>query len=231
MPDLYTASRRQEANRSEVLRHGPGVVRAQEAKATKISRGSKLIHRYHRLVKNLSTKMGLIVAPRNMKFAYQEKDETILLLLRRHLVTNAPWVIVFIFMIGVIFPVLHFHYLSRFPSTLQVMIVYGWVLLALMVFWAGFLSWYFNIDVISNKRVVDIDFCNLIYREVSDAEIEKIQDVTYKMGGLLSIIFNYGDVYIQTAGTKPEIEFLKIPRPAAVADALQRIREEVDHGL
>ena len=37
----------------------------------------------------------------------------------------------------------------------------------------------------------------------------KIQDVTHKMGGI-GIIFNFGDVMIQTAGTKPEVNF-KVP--------------------
>ena len=48
------------------------------------------------------------------------------------------------------------------------------------------------------------------------------------MGGIFGLIFNYGDVVIQTAGTNPEIEFLKVPRPAQIAAVLHQIREEAE---
>jgi len=227
MPDLYIAPRRQPVKKKKT--------RKEELKTiiipkTKIKKKSESTIKYHRLVKNLSTKTGLTITPQSVEFANQKRNESVLFLLRRHLITNFFWVAAFVLMIGAIFFAFHFDFLSYFPSTLRVMVVYAWLLLALIIFWSGFLSWYFNVNIISNERVVDIDFYNLIYREVTDAEIEKIQDVTHKMGGLLGIIFNYGDVYIQTAGTKPQIEFLSVPRPAAVADVLRRIREEVENG-
>ena len=227
MPDLYNAPRRQSVKTKKTKKKKPKAVIIPK---TKIKKKSKSTIKYQRLVKNLSTKTGLTVTPQNVEFANQKRNENVLFLLRRHLITNFPWVAIFVLMIGAIFFAFHFNFLSHFPSTLQVVVVYAWLLLALIVFWSGFLSWYFNVNIVSNERVVDIDFYNLIYREVTDAEIEKIQDVTHKMGGILGIIFNYGDVYIQTAGTKPEIEFLKVPRPAAVADVLRKIREEVENG-
>ena len=52
----------------------------------------------------------------------------------------------------------------------------------------------FNVYIVTDERIIDIDFYNLIYKEVSDANIDKIQDVTYKMGGVVRTLFNYGDV-------------------------------------
>ena len=227
MPDLYNAPRRQPIKTKKTQKKKPKTIITPKKK---IKKKSKSIIKYQRLVKDLSTKAGLTVNPQNVEFANRKKNESVLFLLRRHLITNFPWVAVFVLMIGAIFFALHFNILPYFPSPLQVVAVYAWLLLALIVFWSGFLSWYFNVNIVSNERVVDIDFYNLIYREVTDAEIEKIQDVTHKMGGILGIIFNYGDVYIQTAGTKPEIEFLKVPRPAAVANVLRKIREEIENG-
>jgi len=217
MPDLYVAPRRQPVKTRKTAQKSPKTAVTPTV-------------RYQQLVKNLSAKVGLAVIPQNVEFVNQKRNESVLFLLRRHLITNFPWVAVFVLMIGVIFSAFHFNFLSYFPSALRIVVVYAWLLLALVIFWSGFLSWYFNVNIVSNKRVVDIDFYDLIYREVTDAEIEKIQDVTHKMGGILGIIFNYGDVYIQTAGTKPEIEFLKVPQPAAVAGVLRKIREEVENG-
>jgi len=217
MPDLYVAPHRQP-------------VRIKKIKKRKSKTIITPVVRCQRLVKNLPTKVGLTIDPRNVEFANQKRNENVLFLLRRHLITNFPWVAVFALMIGAIFFAFRFNLLSYFPSPLRAVVVYAWLLLALIVFWSGFLSWYFNVNIVSNERVVDIDFYDLIYREVTDAEIKKIQDVTHKMGGLFGIIFNYGDVYIQTAGTKQGIEFLKVPRPAAVADVLRKIREEIENG-
>ena len=59
-----------------------------------------------------------------------------------------------------------------------------------------------------------------------DANIDKIQDVTYKMGGVIRTLFNYGDVMIQTASEVPNFDFLAVPYPDKVAKVLQDLRTE-----
>jgi len=226
MPDLYITPHRRLEKKGKTEKEAQKTFVAPK---TEIKRENKSIIRCRKLVKDLSTKTGLAVAPQDVRFANQKKDEEVLFLLRRHLITNFPWVAAFVLMIGIVFSAFHFGFYVFLPSTLRLVVVYAWLLLALIIFWSGFLSWYFNVNIISNERVVDVDFYNLIYCEVTDAEIEKIQDVTHKMGGIFGIVFNYGDIYIQTAGTKPEIEFLKVPRPAEVADVLRKMREGVDN--
>ena len=41
------------------------------------------------------------------------------------------------------------------------------------------------------------------------------------MGGVIRTIFNYGDVYIQTAAEVPTFQFLAVPKPDRVARVLQ----------
>ena len=90
----------------------------------------------------------------------------------------------------------------------------------------SFLTWFFNVYIVTDERIIDIDFYNLIYKEVSDANIDKIQDVTYKMGGVIRTLFNYGDVMVQTASEVPNFEFLAVPKPDKVAKVLQDLRIE-----
>jgi len=223
MPDLYTSPPSQK-DKAEI---GPEEETALEKtkKAGIKARPSP----FRKIVsQNLSPKWGLVINPRKIKFANQEKDEEVLLLIRRHPIANLPWVLAFVLMVFALPVAFRFQWLASFPSNFQMVVAFAWLTLALAVFWGGFLSWFFNVNIVSSKRVVDIDFYNLIYREVTDAEVEKIQDVTHKMGGLFGLIFNYGDVFIQTAGTKPEIEFLKVPRPAQIATVLRQIREEAE---
>ena len=75
----------------------------------------------------------------------------------------------------------------------------------------------------TNKRVVDIDWVNLLYRQVSEAQLEKIQDVTYKMSGILDSFFNFGSVFIQTAGPDPNFEFESVPNPDLVVRKINEL--------
>ncbi|MDD3679237.1 MAG: PH domain-containing protein [Candidatus Shapirobacteria bacterium] len=180
---------------------------------------------YHDIAQEIRAGVGLSVEPRGVNFADKAQDEEVLVVLRRHPITNAPWVALGLVMFFIMFFAFHFGWLNFLSSSLEAAAVYAWLLLTLLVAWSGLLSWYFNVSIISDKRVIDIDFHDLIYREVSDANLDKIEDVTHNMGGLLGIVFNFGDVYIQTAGAKPQIEFLRVPHPAEVASTLRKLRE------
>jgi hypothetical protein len=183
---------------------------------------------YHDIVREIRGTVGLSVDPKGVEFIDKDRDEDTLVVLRRHLITNVPWAATTLAMFLAILLAGRFNWLALLPSALQAVIVYGWFVVALLVAWAGFLSWYFNVNIISSKRIIDFDFHDLIYREVSDANLDKIEDVTHNMGGLLGIVFNFGDIYIQTAGTKPQIEFIKVPHPAQVASTLRKLREAVE---
>ncbi|GEM_PF-574498 len=180
---------------------------------------------YHDIAHEIHPGAGLQIEPKGVKFADKDKDEEALVVLHRHPVTNAPWIILTIIMFFTLFFNFHFNWLGSLPVSLRLTVNYAWLVLTLLVAWSGLLSWYFNVSVISDKRIIDVDFHDLIYREVSDASLEKIEDVTHNMGGLFGIIFNFGDIYVQTAGAKPQIEFLKVPHPAQVASILRKLRE------
>lgn len=168
--------------------------------------------------------------PDNATFETQEAGERIILLMRKHPITNVPWILL---VAGLVFApsVLGFIPLaSLFPPQFGLGALILWYLLATAIALEGALSWFFNVYIITDERVVDVDFHNLIYREISDAKIDKIQDVTYKVGGVVRTLFNYGDVLIQTAGTIPNFDFVAVPNPAEVAKILQELRtqEEVE---
>jgi len=224
MPDLYLAPKKKEMKKEK--KEVSASPKEPLKKENKQSKKRTLSYHYQIVRGKLNSGLSLAVIPKNVRFAGQQNGEKALILLRRHIITNVPWFVGGCLVLLAIFPLGRFSFLVTTSPFLRNLFLFGWLLLGLGIFWAGFLSWYFNVNIISNKRVVDIDFYDLIYREVTDAEIEKIQDVTHKMGGILGIFLNYGDIYIQTAGTKPEIEFLKIPRPAQVAETIQRLIEK-----
>ena len=54
------------------------------------------------------------------------------------------------------------------------------------------------------------------------AQLGKIEDITVKSGGYFESLFNYGSIFIQTAGTEANVEFIDVPYPS---DAIQIINK------
>ncbi len=95
--------------------------------------------------------------------------------------------------------------------------------------WFNFLHWFYNVGIITNERVVDVDFINVVYREINSARLEKIEDITSRGVGYFGSLFNYGNIFIQTAGAEINIEFQNVPNPSAIANTINNLLEE-PHG-
>jgi membrane protein YdbS with pleckstrin-like domain len=164
--------------------------------------------------------------PKGVDFETKNKGEKVVLLLRRHPITNLRWIFLAILMSFAPLLLASFPIIDFLPSNFRFVAILGWYMITLAFVFESFLSWFFNVNIVTDERIVDIDFVNLIYKEISDADIDKIQDVTVKVGGVAQTMFNYGDVYIQTASEKPRFEFLSVPKPEDVAKILQELRIE-----
>lgn len=178
---------------------------------------------------------AFVVKPKNLSFETQEKEEKVLLLLRRHVITNVPWVVAAILLMLVPFfvPLIPLSLLDFFPDRFRFVSLVIWYLLVSGFIFEQFLDWYFNVYVITDERIIDFDFYSLIYKRVSEAKIDKIEDITFEMTGVLKSIFNYGSIFIQTAGESREFEFVDTPQPQKVVKflnelALEEEREQLE---
>jgi len=212
MPDIYVAPKRKKV---------PKKVRAAKKKVERKTEAEKA-----RKVHTVNPLAAYASSPKNIHFETQEPKEEIILLLRRHWITNLPWIFWAILMVFTPFILRFFPLLTLLPFRYQVMAVIIWYLLTIAFIFEQFLGWLFNVNIITDERIVDIDFYSLLYKEVSDCKIDQIQDVTYKMGGVTRAMFNYGDVFIQTAAERPQFEFLAIPKPDRVAAILRDLVTE-----
>jgi len=162
--------------------------------------------------------------PQHTHFENQDEDEKVVLLLRRHPITNLSWILLVV-VLALVPTLLGFlPVLSVLPAKFQVATTVLWYLLTLAIFIQGALTWFFNVNIVTNRRIVDIDFYTLIYREISNARIDNIQEITYKVGGLLGTFFHFGNVEIQTAGALPNFNFENVPNPAQVTNILQDLQ-------
>jgi membrane protein YdbS with pleckstrin-like domain len=158
-----------------------------------------------------------------VQFETQDRKEKIILLLRRHWFTNLWWLITTVFLIIVPFFWVLVPGFNFFPLRFQVMLTVMWYLLTIAFVFEQFLSWYYNVYLITDERVVDVDFHSLLYKEVSETKIDNIQDFTFVMGGLWRSMLNFGTVYIQTAAEKLQFDFDDVPHPDRVAKVLNEL--------
>ena len=164
--------------------------------------------------------------PDHTNFVTQDPEEKIVLLLRRHPITNLRWILIAVLLIIAPFLLSSLPIVDFLPTRFQIVAVISWFLLTIAFVYEEFLSWFFNVYIVTDERIVDVDFVNLVYREITDANIDQIQDVTAQMGGVIRTIFNYGDVAIQTAAEIPQIDFEAVPNPDRVSRVLRELRVE-----
>lgn len=173
------------------------------------------------------------VLPPGIRFGTQDTDEDIVLLLRKHPVTNIPWIALSLLMIAaplVILPLLDLGSITSIinsisPGILPVLLVFWYVAIGGYML-LNFFFWYFNINIVTNVRILDFDFFYLLYREFSEALLHSVEEVTSKSSGLTSTIFDYGTVVVQTAGPSENIEFINVPKPQEVVRIVNRLVEQ-----
>jgi hypothetical protein len=154
--------------------------------------------------------------PVGIKFQTQQSDEEIVLLLRRHWLTWIKWAVPSLVLIS--FPVIAETILI--PNVVlpiefrpQIRIAVWYLLSTIGIFYLveSFLLWYYNCDIITNKRVVDINFLFPFYRKVSESSLVQIQDISTVSDGLIQSLFDFGDVRIETAGETSEAQIVHSP--------------------
>ncbi len=176
-----------------------------------------------------SSFLGSLQPRPSVRFDVQHRDEEVLLLIRKHPVTQIPWLLN---AIGIVLIVIILNFVvSTILNVTEILFlnVFGFVLVYFYV-WINFLKWYFNVGLVTNERVLDIDFKNVLYKEENIARLENVEQMSSKKIGYIGSIFNYGDVHVETAGAEVNIEFLRVPNPSAIVKFITDLTENADDG-
>lgn len=166
--------------------------------------------------------------PDGVRFETQDAGETIFLLLRKHFITNIVWIIFSILLLlspFFIFPtvVLSGNLPKQVSGNLLTTLILSWYLLTFSYILVNFLLWYFTISIVTNERIVDIDFVNLLNKKFAETRIARVEDVTMRTGGFIKTFFDYGDVYVQTAATDAVFQFDSVPKPDQVVRIINQL--------
>ncbi len=151
---------------------------------------------------------------------HQKSYEKILHLLRRDPVTFIP--VVLLFLILLILPfglwiliktsgITWFDEMVGF--TILVLFASLYLMSISLFFYSYFVTFYLDMWVITNDRLVDVRQVSLFSRTIAEVDLYQIQDVTSEVKGIFASIFNYGNIYLQTAGPVPRFILFNVPDP------------------
>lgn len=166
--------------------------------------------------------------PHGVSFDLQHEDEPVLLLLRQHPIVNIPWMLIAILLSIapiILFPLVP-SLLQFFPGRFGMIAIIGWYTIVFGYALEQFLIWFYNIYIITDERIIDVDFYSLLFKKVSEAKLENIEDISAANSGFLQSIVDYGDITIQTAAEVPEIEFERVPHPDRVQKLLSELLDQ-----
>ena len=158
--------------------------------------------------------------PKELNFHGKEKGEQVVLIIRSHWIVTVPYLFlaILIFVLPFVLASLMPTFFSSIALLISLIITSLLVSLGIMV--STFVKWFYTVHIITDQRVVDLDFTSIMSHSMAEAQLEKIEDVTHKQLGVVGSIFDVGSVYIQTAGAQNEIEFSNVPRPREIHDIL-----------
>ncbi|MBA3724756.1 MAG: hypothetical protein H0W89_07810 [Candidatus Levybacteria bacterium] len=167
--------------------------------------------------------------PNGIHFANQEDDEQILLFLRKHFITNLPWLIITAFLMVLPLFVFLLFSLSNFtlfsiPPQLVIILLAFYFLIVLNYALLNFITWFYDVGIVTKKRLLDLDADNILKHHLAETEIEDVVDVSYAQQGFFQSFFNYGNVHIQTQAIKANFEYIASPNPATVSDIISDLK-------
>lgn len=175
---------------------------------------------------------SFIQKPKNTCYDGEDKDEEILYVVRRSVITNIPWLAILLVLVST--PIFLGPFLRTFRYSGQPLVSISFILV-LTLFWYlftfgylffNFLNWFFNVYIITSKKIIDIDFHGLLFKNISETSLFNVEDVTSEVRGTIGVVFNIGDVFIQTAAEKREFEFAKVHDPAKLRDIISDLVAE-----
>ncbi len=163
-------------------------------------------------------------------FPSQEKEEKVFLLIRKHWFNYVPFAgIGLIMIIPAILGIYYFFVYSQSIDGLLgisfIMLMSMYLLFAIGLQLYGFVSYYLDVYIVTDRRIVDIDQAGFFHRQISELHLHQVQDVNARINGIFPTLLHFGDVLIQTAGERENFQFLSIPNPYLVAKRIINLHE------
>lgn len=151
-------------------------------------------------------------------------NEAILLIVRESLVSKSGKL--FLYAVWFLVPFFFLYPLFRM-GMFGVVIFCLLVLSGLFLFWRAFRLWSHTLFVITDHRLIDIDQRGLFDRVVTESRFDHIDEVSYRMHGVMGTVFQYGTITVKMGGDAPDLLFEHVRKPGRVQNLLNDLRKTI----
>ena len=175
------------------------------------------------------------------KLAHVGANEEQIFFLRPHWITQLPMLIGFIIIL--ILPIATWFGIQTINpalfavpgyETLYILGASMFFLFSWLFLFQAFIDHFLDIWLVTTHRIIDITQHGLFGRTTAELTLDRVQDVTSEVKGMIPTLLDYGTIYIQTAGERERFIFEHIPHPVHVSKRIlelaQKRRMEVQQG-
>ncbi|QQR65019.1 PH domain-containing protein [Candidatus Kaiserbacteria bacterium] len=92
----------------------------------------------------------------------------------------------------------------------------AWLIILWMVLFSIWTNYYLDVWTVTNKRLIATDQQGFFRRTMSSFRLERMQDISVRVDGILATFLDYGTLEIQTAGEENLFKVTGIPCPADI---------------
>lgn len=180
---------------------------------------------------------SFVITPHKTRFESQDDNERIIILGRRHFITNIKWIALACFALFVPMFWGEFPMVKALDINTSFILSIVWYSALLFYVIQNFVLWFYNVYIVTDERLVDVDFFGLLYKNINVTQIGKVEDVNYSQRGIFSGFFNYGNVVIQTASEQKSDDgdegsaftFDSVANPDMVVKIISELMEEAQN--
>lgn len=167
-----------------------------------------------------------------------EPDEVVLITVRKH------WFVIGLELLGglmiIFIPLLILLAFLLFPDILarigislsgQIdLFIFGsaaWTLMSLLTTFAIWTHYYLDLWIVTDRRIILVDQIRFFSRNVSVFRLERMQDIEFKVSGIIPTLLNFGTIKAQTAGAH-ESNFTStgLPDPRGLQAIIQKCMDD-----
>jgi uncharacterized membrane protein YbhN (UPF0104 family) len=156
-----------------------------------------------------------------------KEGERVLKVFHHHPTPFIFWLVEIMFAFAICFGLLYF-FQGLLGTFWFVMVNFSFLFFFLiLVFYKSVIYWLDKL-IVTNLRIVHVNWTNLMTRKESEAMLNDIQDIKTKEKGLISYFrfFDYGTFSLETASAKTTILFDQAPDPEGIRQYIYHIRSQ-----
>jgi len=127
------------------------------------------------------------------------------------------------------FVIIYFIGISNFIALFD-SVWFPYIALIIFIVWGTYsiytwAIWYLDTAIITNERIIVAEQKSLFERFVSEANLDKIQDITVSVKGILPTILKYGSVIVQTAGETNNLIIRNVSMPGKIQSLILKLKD------